>query len=189
MRNLSCTVLTCTLLTGMAAMPSTTLAQPSDIQFPDNIPRFIGSPPSLDSLQTTNSDAYSRYAKYYLTLTHPDTAEIPLQRVTIQQRGGTEWINLQEEETTAFVGTRRNQGEIIPIAEVHQNRDNQTLEVIFARPISPGTTVSIKLHPLHNPRWSGAYTFGITVFPAGEQAQGLYLGSRRLHFYERFRRF
>lgn len=108
-----------------------------------------------------------------------------LQRVTIQQRGGVQNIRFREEETIALMGTRNNTGEGLPLAQVHHNPDTQTLEVVFTDPIPPGTTFSIKLRPYHNPRWSGSYTFGVTAFPPGNQAQGLYLGSRRLTFYER----
>lgn len=66
---------------------------------------------------------------------------------------------------------------------VGENKREITAE--FATPIPPGTTVTVGLKPRKNPQYDGVYLFGVTAFPAGETVQELYLGVRRLHFYDR----
>lgn len=146
---------------------------------------FQGRAPRIEDVRTSSSYTSSRRAKYYFTITLPETSQTPLQKVIIQQRGGQERIRFKLEETTAFLGTSRDRGESLYIQSASYDESTLTVTVELAEAITPGTTMSIRLKPRQNPRWGGVYGFGITVFPVGANGRELYLGARRISFYER----
>ncbi|MGK7928965.1 MAG: DUF2808 domain-containing protein [Spirulina sp.] len=148
---------------------------------------FQGSAPRLEEVRSSSTRTYSSRAKYYFTITLPDTAETSLQGVVIQQRGGQERIRFKLEDTMAFLGTSRDRGEPLTIQSMTYDESTLTIMVELEEAIPPGTTMSIRLKPRRNPRWGGVYGFGVAVFPEGENGRELYLGSRRLTFYERLR--
>ncbi|MEM9541125.1 MAG: DUF2808 domain-containing protein [Cyanobacteria bacterium P01_E01_bin.42] len=148
---------------------------------------FQGRAPRIEDVRTSSAYTSSRRAKYYFTLTLPDTSETPLQKVIVQQRGGQERIRFKLEETTAFLGTSRDRGEPLDIQSASYDESTLAVTVELTEAISPGTTMSIRLKPRRNPRWGGAYGFGVTVLPAGANGRELYLGARRISFYERIR--
>ncbi len=166
------------------------LASPAlAVEFPDGRTAFSGDSPRLESVTTTVNDTSARSARYYVTLTLPAGSEEPLQQVAIAQRRGEQAIEFDLADTIAFVGTRAQRGRALAIADLTYDTDRATLRLQFVEPIAPGTTFSLGLWPRRNPRWGGVYSFGVTVFPAGDQPQPLYLGSGRLQFYERDRHF
>ena len=57
---------------------------------------------------------------------------------------------------------------------------------MFAPPIPPGTTFSIRLEANENPSVPGTYLFSVTTFPAGQNPIGFDLGVGRLSFYQTF---
>jgi hypothetical protein len=142
-------------------------------------PRLLGA--SATQVQTSNSNS-----TYYFTLSIPEDAGEPLQRVAIaQQNGGNAFRSVEYdlEDSRAFVGTRRDRGEVIPIRETIYDPDTETVSVIFEQPVPPGTTVTIGLRPDRNPDLDGLYLFGVTAYPAGESPYGQFLGYGRLQFY------
>lgn len=139
--------------------------------------------PELLSPTTTFNDAGFWSATYFFTIKVPENAGEPLQRVTIAQIEGVDNIRYRLKETYAFEGNRHKEGKKISIRKVELNQNNNTLNVVFEPPISPGKTVTVALRPVQNPFSSGVYLFGVTAYPAGEKAYGLYLGVGRLHFY------
>ncbi len=132
---------------------------------------------------TTFKDAYVWGATYYFTILVPENAGEPLQRVTIAQVEGVDDIRYQLEETSAFEGASGNKGQRLALGEVTANRETRTVSVTLSQPVPPGKTVTIGLNPVRNPFDDGIYLFGVTAFPAGEKAHGLYLGVGRLQFY------
>ena len=159
------------------------------IQLADGTVSFEKSPRLIGAITTFNASRVWG-AKYYFTLNVPESAGEPLQKVTISQRQGTETIRFRVQETFAFEGTPSSRGKELATETVAQNNQSAPLTVTLIPPVPPGSTVTIGLKPRRNPRWGGVYLFGVTAFPAGAKARGLYLGVGRLHFYERgYRRF
>ncbi|NJK99386.1 MAG: DUF2808 domain-containing protein [Spirulinaceae cyanobacterium RM2_2_10] len=175
-----------TILPTLAAL-SLAIAPTQAVQFPDGRTAFSGASPRLDNTTATVKTVGARNVRYYFTLTLPVGAEEPLQQLMIEQRRGEQTVEFELAATTAFRGDRGARGQELALARVEGDRRTVTVE--FATPIPPGTTFTVGLRPRQNPRWGGTYLFGVTVFPAGAQPQGLFLGSGRLQFYERDRDF
>jgi len=146
---------------------------------------FFEAAPRLENAKTTFNETRMRGATYYFTLTLPASANEPLGQVIISQRGGIDGIPLLLDKTTAFIGTPDDKQETLSIANTSQSEDDREITVEFAQPVSPGNRITVGLKPRKNPQFSGVYLFGVTVFPAGEKSQELYLGVRRLQFYDR----
>lgn len=145
----------------------------------DKSPRLVGA-------ATTFDNVYMWGSTYYFTISVPEDAGEPLQRVTITQVEGFDEIPYYLESTQAFVGTRSHPGQALTLSEVTKNPDEQTVSVTIDPPVPPGETVTIALRPIRNPFVDGIYLFRVNAFPAGEKAHGLDLGIARLHFYRRF---
>ena len=146
---------------------------------------FFDAPPRLEKVKTTFNETHRRGATYYFTLTLPSDAGESLGELTITQRGGIDDISLLLEKTVAFVGTPNNKQETLSLANVSQSEDNREITVTFSEPIPPETTMTLGLKPRKNPKYDGTYLFGVTAFPSGEMVDELYLGVRRLQFYDR----
>jgi len=146
---------------------------------------FFEAAPRLENAKTTFNRGRMRGATYYFTLTLPSQAGEPLGKIIIDQKSGLDEISLLLEKTVAFIGTPNDRQEMVSLADVLQSEDQREITVVFEPPISPGNTVTIGLKPRKNPKFDGTYLFGVTVFPAGEKSQELYLGVRRLQFYDR----
>lgn len=152
------------------------------VKLPDGTAAFNKGPDLVDVFSTF-SQVRVWGAKYYFTLKVPETSDEPLGKVVIQQRQGQDTIEFTLNQTIAFNGTHNDKGQKIPLASVVRNDDN-SIAVVFETPVSPGSLLTIGLFPKKNPDFGGVYLFGVTAFPAGEKAQGLYLGVGRLQFYD-----
>ena len=148
---------------------------------------YFTKSPHLIDYATTNNYTYVRGATYYFTITIPEDAGTPLQKVTLEQREGVEFMERYHiDETRAFEGTRSARGEDVSLGLVTTNRKNRTITVPFDSPISPGKTVTIALRPIFTPRPSGVYLLRVTAFPPGvEESNSLSIGVARFHFYGR----
>jgi Protein of unknown function (DUF2808) len=142
---------------------------------------FVKAPRLIDA-HTTFSEIRVRQATYYFDIAIPKTAGASLQKITIAQREGGEQIKFRLDKTTAFLGDRRHKGESINLADITTDDSEETITIIFAKPVAPGTNLTVGLKPKRNPDLSGVYLFGVTAFPTGEQSYGLYLGAGRLQF-------
>ncbi|PNW48826.1 UNVERIFIED_CONTAM: hypothetical protein BEN50_11290 [Euhalothece sp. KZN 001] len=146
---------------------------------------YFEAAPCLKNVKTTFNETHRRGATYYFTLTLPSNAGEPLGELVITQRLGIDDIPLLLEKTTAFVGTPNDKQESLSLANVSQSEDHRKITATFRQPIPPGTTMTLGLKPRKNPQYDGVYLFGITARPAGNITQDLYLGVRRLQFYDR----
>lgn len=155
------------------------------VQLADGTVAFAKPPTLLDAI-TTFRAVRAWGAKYYFTLFLPETADEPLQKVTINLRRGADEIEYRLDKTIAAVGTARNRTQEIAIAETLFDAETETVTVTFAEPVLPGTTFTVGLKPKRNPDYAGTYLFGVTAFPAGEKSQGIYLGPGRLQFDDSF---
>ncbi|MGF1589109.1 MAG: DUF2808 domain-containing protein [Pleurocapsa sp.] len=158
-----------------------TVSATQAVQLADGTVAFAKPPTLIDAI-TTFRAARARAAKYYFTLLLPETADEPLQKITINLRQGANKIDYRLAETIAAVGTARNRSEAIAIAETLFDEETETVTVTLAEPVTPGTTFTLGLKPKRNPKFGGTYLFGVTAFPAGEKTQGIYLGAARLQF-------
>lgn len=151
-------------------------------QLRDGTISFV-QPPRLVAATTSYKDVNVWNATYYFTIAIPEQAGEPLQKVTINQREGVDNIRFDLEDTRAFVGTRRERGDNIPLGEVTRDKETRTITVVFNPPVTPGKIITIGLRPVHNPRTSGVYLFGVRAFPPGEKTASQFLGYGRLQFY------
>lgn len=155
----------------------------SSVTLSDGTVNFVGVP-RLEGASTTFNQTSVWGATYYFTIVVPENAGEPLQRIAIAQTEGGDDIDFDLEDSRAFEGTRRHQGNAVALYAATPNKDKQKLEVSFNPPVSPGKTLTIALKPVRNPRYGGVYLFGVTAFPPGEKARSYFLGYGRLHFYE-----
>jgi Protein of unknown function (DUF2808) len=146
---------------------------------------YFDHPPTLVDAVTTERRTASSGATYYFTLSVPDDAGEPLQRIVIAQQDGStraRLIRYKTDTTRAFIGTPRNRDTALTVGETAFDRDTQTVTVTLDQPVSPGQTVTIGLRPVRNPILDGIYLFGVTAYPAGSNAYGQFLGYGRLNF-------
>lgn len=156
------------------------LSQPTQaIQLADGTVSFI-QPPRLLGARTTEKGIRVLIAKYYFTLSVPEGAGEPLQRVTITQREAPDKIRFSLSKTQAFADEDRD--EELTLGEVTEDRETQTVSITFNPPVPPGKTVVIRLRA-RNPDVPGTYLFGVTAFPPGEKVNSQFLGFGRLQFY------
>lgn len=142
---------------------------------------YFAFPPSLVKTRTTfiNPDVPSTY---YFTLSLPEQAGEPLQRVTFSQYKGLEDIQFDLKRTQAEAESRSNSSQGLTLAEVTKDSKTKTISVSLNPPVPPGRIVTIGLHAVSNPRYGGVYLFGVKAFPAGEKSYGQFLGFGRLQF-------
>lgn len=172
---LQVTLLVATSIWGVVSQPT------QAVQLADGTVYFV-QPPRLLEATTTQRSVNVWGATYYFTLSLPEKAGEPLQRITITQQEGGGSINYYLKSTQAFEGTRRHRGARIALRAVTMNASPPTVEVIFNPPVPPGKTVTIGLRPVRNPSLKGMYLFGVTAFPPGEKAHGQFQGFGRFNF-------
>ncbi|NJO94284.1 MAG: DUF2808 domain-containing protein [Hydrococcus sp. RM1_1_31] len=121
---------------------------------------------------------------YQFTIHVPKNAGEPLKAVTITQKTSPERIKFDASNSKAFMGDSFAGGPAISLANIggSQPSDDNSVTIVFDKPVEPGNTVTVSLRAFHNPQFGGIYQFGVTAYPIGEKSEGLYLGSARLHF-------
>ncbi len=164
-----------------------TVSTAAAIEFPDGRVAFEKSP-LLIGAHTTFNNVRVRQAKYYFDLELPPDVGESLQKVVINQRQGAERIKFRLDKTTAYFGNHKDRKEELSL-QVSQDEATKAITIIFDRPISPGSQLTVRLRPRRNPNFGGVYLFGVTAFPTGEKPSGLYLGAGRLQFYQSGDRF
>ncbi len=150
---------------------------------------FFASPPRLEGASVSQNAAYFGGASYFFTLTVPETAGEPLQKVMIAPEVNVSRAYFDLSETQAYEGTRRRSGAKLPIRDVTITPENRGVTVTFDPPVPAGKTITIELYADRNPDTGGVYLYGITAYPAGEKAHGQFLGYGRIHIYDRDRIF
>jgi hypothetical protein len=170
------------VLIGITAITTAIISPTPAVELRDGKVYFL-QPPHLVKVTTTSNNAQVIGAAYYFTISLPENAGEPLQRVTINQHQGVDNINFRLNKSIAFVGTRSQKGEKIPLQQVIRDKKTRTISITFDPPVSPGKTITIGLKPQQNPLTGGIYLFGVTAFPPGEKSHGQFMGFGRLHFY------
>jgi hypothetical protein len=161
-------------IVGLSHIPS----QLQAVQLRDGKTYFT-QPPRLVNAVPTFSRAEMPGVTYYFTLSLPENAGEPLQRITIAQNSGGSYPKFGLRDSEAFEGTHRRPGAKISLGEVTEDRENRVVSVVFDPPVNPGKTVTIALAPVRNPDMKGTYLFGVTAFPVGDNPNGQFLGFGR----------
>ena len=142
---------------------------------------YFAQPPSLVKAITIYRNPRVP-STYYFTLSLPENAGEPLQRVTFTQKEGIEDIKFNLKRTYAEAERVSGSEQRLNLGEVTRDSKTQTVSVTFNPPVPPGTTVKIGLRSVSNPLTGGIYLFGVKAFPAGEKSHGQFLGFGRLQF-------
>ncbi|BAZ32057.1 hypothetical protein NIES4074_45590 [Cylindrospermum sp. NIES-4074] len=171
-----------TALAVFTIIGGSTLKQSQAIQLQDGT-IYFAHPPRLLKTTTTYNDVSVWGATYYFTVSLPEDAGEPLQKITINQREGVDYIRFDLENSFAFEGTGSDKKQRLELKDATSDQKTQTVSLTFDPPVSPGQIITIALKPWQNPRYEGVYLFGLTAFPAGEKSHGQFLGFGRLHFY------
>ncbi|MGG6263043.1 DUF2808 domain-containing protein [Leptolyngbya sp. AN03gr2] len=144
---------------------------------------YFSHPPRLVRAYTSQPQAYVP-STYEFTLTVPANAGQPLKAVRIAQEQNLRTVKFDVGRSKAFAGGRFAAGAEIPLASVGGGKSTPgEATIVFDQPVQPGSTVTVALEAKANPDFGGIYEFGVTVFPAGEDSLGQFLGFGRLSFY------
>ncbi len=170
------------LLSSILTAETIALPNALAVRFPDGTVSFDQSPRLIDAY-TTFSGIRIRQAKYYFDIELPENVGEPLEKIVIQQRQGADKIRFRIDETRAYLSTHDRKEQELAIAAT-QDEETKAITVTLEDPVPPGSIITVGLKPRRNPDFGGVYLFGVTVFPAGEQANSLYLGAGRLNFYQ-----
>ncbi|XHX77022.1 MAG: DUF2808 domain-containing protein [Stenomitos frigidus ULC029] len=141
-------------------------------------------PPRLDGAVATQTIARFWGSTYYFTLTLPENAGEPLQAVVISPQEAPDRVRFDVNRTEAFEGTFDREGTKLPLQAVTQDSKTQAMTITFDPAIASGKTVTIGLYADRNPDFGGTYLYGLTAFPAGDQAVGQFLGYGRISIYD-----
>lgn len=146
---------------------------------------FIKAPRLIRAAATQVTPSVA--STYQFTIHVPKNAGEPLKAVTITQKPGPEQIKFDVSNSKAFIGDSFAGGPGVRLADIggEQPSNDNTVTIVFDRPVEPGNTVTVSLRALHNPQFGGVYQFGVTAYPIGENSNGLYLGTARLDFLQK----
>ncbi|QUS59744.1 DUF2808 domain-containing protein [Synechocystis sp. PCC 7339] len=144
---------------------------------------FFSSPPQLMDSATTFNAVSIPAAKYYFTISLPEQAGEPLDRVVFQQQPNPDPINFYPDQSFAFLGDRHHRGTQVALESVDWDRSTGKITVTFTQAIPPGEIVTIGLKPWKNPDVPGVYQFRVFALPPGENSQAMDLGVARFQFY------
>ncbi|KAF3889538.1 MULTISPECIES: DUF2808 domain-containing protein [Nostocales] len=144
---------------------------------------YFNEPPSLGKVETSDNTVNSKDATYFFNVNIPDIADEPLKKINLTQKKGEVNIQFNLKNVVAFQNDNHQQR--LSLEQVTYDKKTQTISIIFASPVNPGSSVTIGVQPLQNPSESGTYLFGIEAFPQGNKAHGQFLGFGRLEFFSR----
>jgi hypothetical protein len=141
-------------------------------------------PPRLEGAVATQQVARFLGSTYYFTLTLPENAGEPLQKVVISPQEAPDRVRFDVNRTEAFEGRFDREGTKLPLQSVTQDSKTRALTITFDPAIAVGKTVTIGVYADRNPDLGGTYLYGVTAFPAGDQAVGQFLGYGRIPIYD-----
>lgn len=178
---------TASLLTGLIALSLPILIQTVAIpakaaQQSDGFVHFDRPPSLLDVGAMRGRD---RDGIYYFTLNVPADAGEALAGVVIHPQDQSDperELDFDLDETEVFLGTSRDPGVELELQTVDQTEAPSRIQIVFAQPVNPGTTVTVGLKPSRRPNHKHTYQFGVTAVPAAENSASVFLGDRQIRF-------
>lgn len=122
---------------------------------------------------------------YKFTISIPEHGT-PIRAVEIVQRANFERIDFDLSRTRALARSKKSESEtevIILRAADNQERDSNSIKVVFVDPVKSGTDLTIEIVAKHNPRFGGIYVFDAIAFVSNQGKEfSLNLGSTRVDF-------
>lgn len=167
------------LATVLVGVNSLTVQPTEAIELPSRQRAFERSPRLIRTANRFNSPN-SPLGTYQFTLEVPEDAGEALKVIKISQKEGIDTVVFKPNKNQAFRG-QNMAGASIPLASVGGESQAGETTVVFDTPIEPGNTVTISVKPKRNPSTGGVYLFGVTAYPTGDNSQGIYIGSGRIH--------
>ncbi|MDJ0899964.1 MAG: DUF2808 domain-containing protein [Xenococcus sp. MO_188.B8] len=163
-------------------IPST-FAAVNAFEVGENKTVFLAAPRLIRTAATSLSP--NGPSTYHFTIEVPENADEALEAVTISQKDNPVHINFALDKSSAFIGDSFAGGTDLELADIGGDLSVNPNDVtfVFDEPVQPGETVTIRLKAKKNPSRGSIFLFGVTAFPEGENSDGLYIGSGRLHFY------
>jgi hypothetical protein len=143
---------------------------------------FFTQPPRLLSVTSTFNNVNAP-AIYRFTISLSQAAGNSLQRLELKQVSGSEAIQFSPQRVQISREENRRSERTLS-AQLTVDQTKQTVLVTIDPPISPGTICTFALRPVRNPSADGIYLLAVTAFPAGEHAQGYFLGFGRFQLYQ-----
>jgi hypothetical protein len=159
------------ILTVQGMSLSASAVQQSDglVQF-DHLPSLV--------TQASEAKLTSQNDSYRITITLPADAGESLAAVAIEQQADSA-LTFDLNKTKAFFGTPDRQGAKLDLASVDQVEPHR-IQINFAQPINPGSTITLALEPERIPRGSQTYQIGISALPSAANSQAEFLGYQQL---------
>lgn len=155
------------------------------VQLSDGTVAFTGAP-VLNGASASQTAAHFWGSWYAFTVTVPENAGEPLQKLTISQEENVSHARFDVSKTEAYEGTRRRSGERLSIKDVTIDPKERLITVQFDPPVPPGKTITVELYADRNPDVGGVYLYGVTAYPIGEKSRGQFLGFGRINIYDSY---
>ncbi len=141
-------------------------------------------PPWRVELVSYTTTVGEPWAEYFLTVELPAEAGASLGELLIQQtRGVDRHFNFITEQTHAFLGRPRRQGEVVAVKASFDGQQ-RLMRLHFPQPVPPGSTLTVRLKPWANPVSADTYLFKVTALPAGPDPVPAPLGFGTLRIYQ-----
>lgn len=152
------------------------------VQFPDGTVAFDRPPELVEAVTRTITPGLE--GDFHFTISVPNDAGEPLEAVVISPHNHVGDISFMLDESQASLGNAFASGANLNLANVGGTPDNpDDVLVVFDEPVMPGNTVTITLTG-RNPSYGGTYQFGVTAYPAGDNAIGNFIGYGRFGFFD-----
>jgi Protein of unknown function (DUF2808) len=135
---------------------------------------FMHEPVLVRADTDNDSPSYSN-ARYSFEVAVPQDSGPPLGGLTFVIPTGIELPNVDKVQVTDSTGQ--------PVA-FQQNLLEQTVQLTFGKPVSPGQKVMVQFYPISNPQDGGIYLFDISALPAGSNPHPQFLSYGRLEFHD-----
>lgn len=127
----------------------------------------FNQPPVLVEQPTLELNSNRR--AYTFSIQVPNNAGAAMIGILLEQ-SDDESLDFDLSQTEAFLlGPSANRAAELDLQSVEQIAPDQ-IQIRFAEPVNPGTTVTIALEPRHIPRGSNSYQIGVSALPVATNA-------------------
>jgi Protein of unknown function (DUF2808) len=131
--------------------------------------------PVLVRADTDNDNPSYSNTRYSFEVAVPQDSGASLGGLTFVIPSGIVPPNADEVQVTDSTGQ--------PVA-FQENLLEQTAQLTFGKPVSPGQKVTVQFYPISNPQDGGSYLFDISALPAGSNPHPQFLSFGQLTFHD-----
>lgn len=160
----------------LSLMQSVLVAQMAQARQRLNEPMQFDQPPVLVEQPTLELNSHRR--DYTFSIQVPNNAGAAMAGVLVEQFAD-ESLDFDLSQTEAFLDSTKNRTAELDLQSVEQIAPNQ-IQIRFAEPVAPGTTITIALEPRHIPRGSNSYQIGVSAFSVATNAAA-FLGYQQVN--------